>query len=141
MTEKLVFEDNPNFTYYIDIEKGVVAAVMEDPLEEATSYIDKIGKKFVQNGVSIIDSWEIIKKHLNSSIRAKATCAEEDEFNLEYGMELAKKRCLAKYYKKLTQVFVELNNSVDPLLSYIEDMIISCAGKYEHFNQYNKRDN
>ena len=45
---------------------------------------------------------------------------------------------LAKYYKKLTLIFVEFNNIVDPLLNFIEDKIISCAGKYEKFNEFNE---
>ena len=138
MPEKIVLENDNTFVYYVDIEKGVVAAVMEEPIEEAKSYIVKLGHVIEETGIRIPQASTILEKYLYSPIRAKATCHDSDEFDLEYGMELARKRCLAKYYKKLTFVFVDLNNIVDPLLTFLEDKVISCAGKYEKFNEFNK---
>lgn len=138
MLEKIVLENDNTFVYYVDVEKGVVAAVMEHPMKEAIGYVDKLGNILLDTGVRINNVSTILEKYLYSPIRAKATCHDSDEFDLEYGMELARKRCLAKYYKKLTFVFVELNNIVDPLLTFLEDKVISCAGKYEKFNEFNK---
>lgn len=138
MPEKIVLENDDTFVYYVDIEKGVVAAVMEQPTCEAEGYIYKFYDLLREKGVRITGANDIFDKYLNAPIRAKAVCCESDEFNLEYGMELAKKRCLAKYYKRLTLLFIELNNIVDPLLNFIEDKIISCAGKYEKFNEFNE---
>lgn len=135
MPEKIILENDNTFVYYVDIEKGVVATVMERPLEEAMEYINRIRKEFHKRGIRVDGTDTILSEKLSAPIRAKATCAEDDEFDLEYGMELARKRCLAKYYKKLTQVFIDLNNKVDPLLCFLEDKIISCAEKYERFNE------
>lgn len=136
MPEKIILEEDSTFVYYVDIEKGVVAAVMEEPIEEAKSYIVKLGHALEETEICIPQANLILEKYLCSPIRAKATCHEEDEFDLEYGMKLARKRCLAKYYKKLTNLFIELNNKVDPLLCFIEDTIINCAGKYDKFKEF-----
>lgn len=140
MPEKIILENDSTFVYYVDIEKGVVVAVMEEPIEEAKSYINKLGNILGETEIRVPQASAILEKHLYSPIRAKATCHESDEFDLNYGMKLARKRCLAKYYKKLTHVFVDLNNVVDPLLTFLEDEIISCASKYEKFNKFNKLD-
>ena len=95
MPEKIILENDNTFVYYVDIEKGVVVAVMEHPVEEATSYINKLGNTLNETGIHIKYATSILEKHLYSPIRAKATCHEADEFDLNYGMELARKRCLA----------------------------------------------
>jgi hypothetical protein len=136
MPEKIILENDNTFVYYVDIEKGVVAAVMERPIEEAMGYINRIGEELGKCDIRMPAAGEIIEKNLYSPIRAKATCHEEDDFDLEYGMELARKRCLAKYYKKVTQMFVDFNNLFDPLLCFIEDNIIRCASKYEKFEKF-----
>jgi hypothetical protein len=136
MPEKIILEEDSTFVYYVDIEKGVVAAVMEHPIEEAASYIYKLCNIFNEKGIHIRESTSFLEEYLYSPIRAKATCHEDDEFDLNYGMELARKRCFAKYYKRLTNLFIELNNKVDPLLCFIEDTIINCAGKYDKFKEF-----
>ena len=137
MPEKIILENDNTFVYYVDIEKGVVAAVMEHPIEEAMGYINRIGEEFHKRGIRIEGVGDIITDKLYAPIRAKATCHEEDDFDLEHGMELARKRCLAKYYKKLTKTFIALNDIFDPLLCFIEDNVISCANKFDKFNEYN----
>ena len=136
MPEKIILENDNTFVYYVDIEKGVVAAVMERPLEEAMGYINRIGEEFHKRGIRVDGIGDIIGEKLYAPIRAKATCHEEDDFDLERGMELARKRCLAKYYKKLTKTFIALNDIFDPLLCFIEDNVISCASKFDKFNEY-----
>ena len=50
-------------------------------------------------------------------------------------MKIARDRCLAKYYKKLTNAFVDLNNLVDPILSYIEDQCMFYAEKFQNYSK------
>lgn len=123
-----------NFEYFVDIEKGVVAALMRDPLKEAAKISEKTFNTMVIVGFYPDFNYRIFEKYLSNPIRAKATCAEEDEFDLEIGMRIARERCLAKYYKKLTNAFVELNNKIDPILSYIEDSCIFYADKYQKYS-------
>ena len=136
MPEKIILENDSTFVYYVDVEKGVVAAVMEHPIEEAIGYINRLGEELGKCDIRMPIAGELIEKNLYAPIRAKATCHDEDEFDLEYGMELARKRCLAKYYKKVTQMFVDFNNKLDPLLCFIEDNIIRCADKFEKFEKF-----
>jgi hypothetical protein len=126
-------DEGKSFVYYVDIEKGVVAALMKDPLKEAAPIADKTLQQFIESNLYPQFNFSIFEKYLSAPIRAKATCAEEDEFDLSIGMKIARERCLAKYYKKVTNVFVELNNLIDPILSNIEDKIIFYAERYEKY--------
>jgi hypothetical protein len=123
-----------NFEYFVDIEKGVVAALMRDPLKEVAKISEKTFNIMINAGFYPDFNYKIFEKYLSNPIRAKATCAEEDEFDLEIGMRIARERCLAKYYKKLTNAFVDLNNKIDPILSYIEDSCIFYADKYQKYS-------
>jgi hypothetical protein len=123
-----------NFEYFVDIEKGVVAALMKDPLREASKIAEKTFNMMINVGFYPDFNYKIFEKYLSKPIRAKATCAEEDEFDLEIGMRIARERCLAKYYKKLTNAFVDLNNKIDPILSYIEDSCLFYADKYQKYS-------
>lgn len=123
-----------NFEYFVDIEKGVVAALMRYPMKEAFNLRQKVTDLFHSNEVYLDSLCSAFEKYLSNPIRAKATCAEEDEFDLEIGMRIARERCLAKYYKKLTNAFVELNNRIDPILSFIEDKCIFYADKYQKYS-------
>lgn len=123
-----------NFEYFVDIEKGVVAALMRDPMMEALKIRQKVTHISQTRGVYVDNIYSIFDDYLSNPIRAKATCAEEDEFVLETGMRIARERCLAKYYKKLTNAFIELNNKIDPVLSYIEDSCLFYADKYQKYS-------
>ena len=123
-----------NFEYFVDIEKGVVAALMRDPMMEALKIRQKVTHITQSRGVYLDNIYSTFDTYLSNPIRAKATCAEEDEFVLEIGMRIARERCLAKYYKKLTNAFVELNNKIDPVLSYIEDSCLFYADKYQKYS-------
>ena len=123
-----------NFEYFVDIEKGVVAALMRDPMREAFKPRQKVTHLSLANDVYLDSLYSTFEKYLSNPIRAKATCAEEDEFDLETGMRIARERCLAKYYKRLTNAFIELNNKIDPVLSYIEDKCIFYADKYQKYS-------
>lgn len=127
--------EGKGFVYYVDIEKGTVAAVMRKPLEEISKVAEKTFNAFIEKGFYPDFNYKVFEKHLSAPIRAKATCAEEDEFDLSVGMKIARERCLAKYYKKVTNVFIELNNLIDPILSNIEDKIIFYAGRYDKYNK------
>lgn len=126
-------DEGKGFVYYVDIEKGTVAAVMKDPLKEISKVAEKTFNAFIEKGFYPDFNYKVFEKHLSAPIRAKATCAEEDEFDLSIGMKIARERCLAKYYKKVTNVFIELNNLIDPILSDIEDKIIFYAERYEKY--------
>lgn len=122
-----------NFEYFVDIEKGVVAALIRDPMKETFKLRQKVTHLFHENGIYLDSIYSAFEKYLSSPIRAKATCAEEDEFDLETGMRIARERCLAKYYKRLTKAFVEFNNLLDPILSFVEDSCLLYAGRYQKY--------
>lgn len=139
MYEKLNLRED-SIVFYVDIEKGTVVAVMEKPQIEAQGFLRRV--EMIDKGNTLMfHSDRLFDKIFSTPIRAKATCSEEDDFDLEYGMELAKNRCLAKYYKKVTRFFVEINNLLDPVLNTVEDYLLSCAEKYNRFLEKGKIDN
>lgn len=139
MYEKLNLRED-SIVFYVDIEKGTVVAVMEKPQTEALGFLKKVNM-IDKEKILMFHGENIFYKIFSAPIRAKATCSEEDDFDLEYGMELAKNRCLAKYYKKVTRFFVEMNNLLDPVLNTVEDYMLSCAEKYNRFLEKGKIDN
>lgn len=139
MYEKLNLRED-SIVFYVDIEKGTVVAVMEKPQIEALGFLKRVSMIDKEN-ILIFHNDRSFEKIFSTPIKAKATCSEEDDFDLEYGMELAKNRCLAKYYKKVTKFFVEINNLLDPILNTVEDSMLSCAEKYNRFLEKGKIDN
>jgi hypothetical protein len=114
------------FDYYINLEEGVVAAVMRDPLIYFAKNLDDIDKK-----LSVTfphrERHAASYAYLGKPIRAKATCHPDDEFDLDEGIKIARKKCVLKATRKLGQVYVELNNLLDPAISYVEDTLITLS--------------
>lgn len=116
--------------YYIDICSGTVAAVLEHPACKFQKERTKVFELLKKNGFVKQDCFS----EIFAPIRAKAICAEEDEFDVNVGIKIAKRKCLAKYYKKVTQYFVNLNNELEDILSYIEDRCLENAELFEKFS-------
>jgi hypothetical protein len=114
------------FDYYINLEKGVTAAVMRDPLEYFVKLLSEISGK-MGGTIPNFRKNEIITTHLMKPIRAKSTCHPDDEFDLDEGIKIARKKCVLKATRKLGQVYVELNNLLDPAISYVEDTLITLS--------------
>ena len=114
------------FDYYINLEEGVVAAVMRDPLTYFAKNINDINTK-LSDTFHHIDRHAIPLAYLSKPIRAKATCHPDDEFDLEKGIKIARKRCVLKATRSLGQVYVKFNNVLDPAISYVEDTLITLS--------------
>jgi hypothetical protein len=121
-----IYEDT--FTYYVNLEKGVVAAVMRDPIGFFRKDIDRAAEKLSKTIPNYIRNYEL-QKALDEPIRAKATCHLDDVFDLDTGMLIARKKCIIKAMRRFGKVFVTYNNLLDPALSYVEDTLILLSGK------------
>lgn len=105
--------------FFVDEEKKVVVCKMgetsedgefEGPVDEAMKYILGGAKKLYKSMFDRLSiSWmfesgieEIIRpivgKHVKKEYVGKAKCSPNDEFNEAYGRELAKSRCLVRYW-------------------------------------------
>lgn len=148
MKEKKIFkienegaQKNPNrnyIEYYVNPEKQVVTAVLIGARKEMMNMFEK---KFANAGFSAYpDEWFLggasapsalhdAMKTIPDKITASATCAPEDEFDIEVGCNIARMRLLQKlyYYREKVACILSANiGLLDCLLSDYEDF---CSTK------------
>ena len=140
MKEKKIFkienegaQKNPNrnyIEYYVNPEKQMVTAVLIGVRKEMK---DMFEKKFNNAGFSArSDVWFLgetsalhdAMKTIPDKIIASATCAPEDEFDVEFGCSIARMRLLQKlyYYREKAACILSADiGRLDCLLSDYED--------------------
>ena len=130
MTELLKKEDS-NICYYVDVEKGVVAAVMENVSESISTEIFHTCNEW-DNGIGFIKytTWKDVPQKLT----AKATCHENDEFDLETGMRIARKRLLHKYYRLFRQILNTINTGIEKDLEPFDELFIKIISQDVKFS-------
>lgn len=104
--------------YFVNEKKRVVVAVLEG------DYIDLAAcNLFEKNGIANLtnDVYFNPKNRMKNKYIGTARCHEDDEFDVEIGKELAKKRALVKYYRelceKVTYIKYDLIESIDKVLT------------------------
>ena len=147
MKEKKIFkienegaQKNPNrnyIEYYVNPEKQVVTAVLIGVRKEMT---DMFEKKCLQYGFSAhSDVWFLgetsalhdAMKTIPDKIIASATCAPEDEFDVEFGCSIARMRLLQKLYFYRAKVASILSVNLSSLECLLNDYSDFCDGKYD----------
>ena len=151
MKEKKIFkvenegaQKNPNrnyIEYYVNPEKRVVTAVLIGVRKEM---MDMFEKKFANAGFSAYpDEWFFggvsapsapsalhdAMKTIPDKIIASATCAPEDEFDVEFGCSIARMRLLQKLYFYRAKVASILSVNLSSLECLLNDYADFCAGK------------
>lgn len=126
-------QKNPNrnyIEYYVNPEKQVVTAVLIGARKEMANMFEK---KFMNAGFSAYrNEWFLGRtsalyeamKTIPDKIIASATCAPEDEFDIEVGCNIARMRLLQKlyYYREKVASILSANiGLLDCLLSDYED--------------------
>ena len=118
--------------YFVNRDKGTVVAKMEGSVNEhkmtvtvidevvnyATAQICRIfhGQNYDgANGYVAEDCFQLVarrvaEKYFSEPVIGKAKCcfAEGEEFDEEFGKELAKSRCLSQYYFRLTNMMEDM---------------------------------
>ena len=147
MKEKKIFkienegaQKNPNrnyIEYYVNPEKQVVTAVLIGVRKEM---MDMFEKKFNNAGFSAhSDVWFLgetsalhdAMKTIPDKIIASATCAPEDEFDVEFGCSIARMRLLQKLYFYRAKVASILSVNLGSLECLLNDYSDFCDGKYD----------
>jgi hypothetical protein len=127
------------FIYYVDIQSGVVAAVMTNPYLFTKDYINEMHTKYCIAEINF--STEVFHNFLDAVFRGKATCSKEDKFDLEFGIQLARDRCLEKYYKNLLKIFTVFNEQLSPIMSYITEKQLEASTKINILENKTKIEN
>ena len=115
--------------YFVNEAKGTVVAKMEDSIDKHVTVIDEVVEYAVaqicrifrgQNydgvkGFCAEDCFRYVarnvaKNYFSEPVIGKAKCcfAEGEEFDEEFGKELAKSRCLSQYYFRLTNMMEDM---------------------------------
>ena len=147
MKEKKIFkienegaQKNPNrnyIEYYVNPEKQVVTAVLIGVRKEM---MDMFEKKFNNAGFSARSNvWCLgetsalhdAMKTIPDKIIASATCAPEDEFDVEFGCSIARMRLLQKLYFYRAKVASILSVNLSSLECLLNDYSDFCDGKYD----------
>ena len=147
MKEKKIFkienegaQKNPNrnyIEYYVNPEKQVVTAVLIGVCKEMK---DMFEKKFANAGFSAYpNKWFLggasalydAMKTIPDKIIASATCAPEDEFDVEFGCSIARMRLLQKLYFYRAKVASILSVNLSSLECLLNDYSDFCDGKYD----------
>ena len=147
MKEKKIFkienegaQKNPNrnyIEYYVNPEKQVVTAVLIGARKEMK---DMFEKKFANAGFSAYpNKWFLggasalydAMKTIPDKIIASATCAPEDEFDVEFGCSIARMRLLQKLYFYRAKVASILSVNLSSLECLLNDYSDFCDGKYD----------
>ena len=123
-------KENSNIVYYVDVEKSTVVAVMED------------ANYSIWNEISEITAWDFVPLQekrrimgmMPTKLSAKAVCHENDEFNLELGMKIARVRLLKKYYRIFTKVCCEIESEMEKLLEPLDALTIKIMHQHQVFN-------
>ena len=123
--------------YYVNEDKRTVVAKMEyddsiemkrDVVKYATGAITRwmYSQGFCEYKYSIDDFftsliWTIADKYFSTPILGKAKCSEEEEFDEEFGKELARTRCLEQYYFRLAMCCEDAYNVISEVLNVLAD--------------------
>lgn len=105
-----------NCRFYVDEAARVVVCVIPDT---RPTFINFLEENLYQNEIMLpLPNYR--DYDFPSSISAKAKCAPEDEWDEEFGRELAYQRAKEKYYRYFF-------NYADKYFAYIEKQVSRCA--------------
>lgn len=139
--ENEVEKKNPRrnyIEYYVNEEKKTVTAVLTGVRQEMSGMFEK---KFANAGFSAHgNAWFIdgvgalpdVMKFIPDKIVATATCAPEDDFDVEFGCSLARMRLIEKLYKYRERVSYDLAVKVGMLQCVLMDYSEFCGVKIEN---------
>ncbi len=116
-----VTKPNTNIKYSVDKDNGTVICEFKDLGFEISHMIISI-MNYNSLGSTPYESflfniWEslsfkIIDAFDNKTIRGVAVCHPNDEFDMEYGMELSRARMLNKFYAVFSNAFNEVSKTL-----------------------------
>lgn len=110
-----------NCKFYVDKDARIVVCVIPDTRFTFVRFIEKNTAAYQ---IALPFPYPYDEYYFPSSISAKAKCAPEDEWNEEYGRELAYQRAKEKYYRYFF-------NLTDKYFAYIEKQVSRCAELFD----------
>ena len=125
MASEPIYIKNSSIYYYVDTETGTVIAVMDTVRQEIMKNVNKFKRQTNEVGKLIIEYY-MRQSNVPRTLKGKATCGENDEFDLEFGMKLARERLLHKYYDVWTGIVVRMNNEVEDFFEVEDETLLKA---------------
>ena len=125
MASEPIYIKNSSIYYYVDTETGTVIAVMDTVRQEMMRNVNKFKRQTNEIGKLIIEYY-MRQAEIPRTLKGKATCGENDEFDLEFGMKLARERLLHKYYDVWTRIMVQMNNEVEDFFEVEDETLLKA---------------
>jgi len=123
MSAEIITVPKSSIYYYVDVEAGTVVAVMDNVHDEIMQNVNKLKRQTDEFGRYVTNYW-IRKMDIPTTLKGKSICSENDEFDLDFGMKLARERLLNKFYHYLAKFFIDMNNGVEEFLEYLENAML-----------------
>jgi len=123
MSAEIITVPKSSIYYYVDVEAGTVVAVMDNVHDEIMQNVNKLKRQTDEFGRYVTNYW-VRKMDIPTTLKGKSICSENDEFDLDFGMKLARERLLNKFYHYLAKFFIDMNNGVEEFLEYLENAML-----------------
>lgn len=112
------FQQKSKISYVINEEKRTVVAIMKGCRYDVIDIMRKLGLDNIPH-----DKANMSKFMLNSIYRGKAKCSQDDEWDVQTGMKIARTRMLRNYYLSRTKALIEVENALARVISDIGSYI------------------
>ena len=126
-------EQEKTVTYIIDEENRTVKAVIKNLKWDAINSIFRI---FIKEGIQFCPTEENV---LNSSYSATAKCYEKDEFDVEKGKLIARRKAIVKYNKAKVAKMQKVYDKISKVEKSLKATIDYTTKKYEKFEEELKK--
>lgn len=126
-------EQEKTVTYIIDEENRTVKAVIKNLKWDAINSIFRI---FIKEGIQFCPTEENV---LNSSYSATAKCSEKDEFDVEKGKLIARRKAIVKYNKAKVAKMQKVYDKISKVEKSLKATIDYTTKKYEKFEEELKK--
>lgn len=126
-------EQEKTVTYIIDEENRTVKAVIRNLKWDALNTIFRL---FIKEDVKLRFSLDII---LNNTYSATAKCSEKDEFDVEKGKLIARRKAIIKYNKAKVAKMQKVYDKISKIEKSLKATIDYTTKKYEKFEDELKK--
>lgn len=123
------------FEFYVNEEKRTVVAVLNVPQNVMGNEMLQIMSKESGNHFGIEDCMISKSMTLTGRYEGKAVCHDEDEWDEEKGMRLAKLRALRLYMRDRKRVATLIANTFEGILNRMEDAEAYCEYALDHIEE------
>lgn len=143
---KVIHKENSNITYYVDENKRTVVAKLTNCKRDVLHLIENVTRKLLSdsnnnmfreifNSLSceFVDYYFKNRFLLKDTYYGKAKCHENNTWDEEYGMRVARSRMLAKYYNDVLKIVSEIITDTTDFKNSMEVVLLSLNKQLDKY--------